>query len=183
MTRGWLCSIHMLSPPQLSTGSFAAIQNLAGSHLHSSTFVWRTNPEAIGSCSPQGEQLVKSHFQPHSNPCSKKQRKDFRIDQLCPVSEWPSNNLKQVEFTFYFKKRQSTYMRRRWRNKLPETRLLPLLPKLTSCVWSAGLGPPRDTCLPWEQDCGSRERVQSRGPNGKRKISYTVWVYSTQLCF
>lgn len=151
--------------PQLSTGNqFCQYLELCKvSHTQRSTILERqiqdTGFQLDSYFFPQKKWVFRSGTRAASTTCcdealgsdpknpSKshhhKKQKGFQNTPTASRStrEWPSNNLRQVEFTFYFKKKKkrgggSTYMRGKWgKQQLSETRFLPFLPTVTNCIW------------------------------------------------
>lgn len=110
-------------------------------HTHRSTFVWKEKSKTmdfkLDSSFPQCG-FSNLNFKPIQLSRVQQTGKGVQNTPTSShtTSEWPSNNLKQVEFTFYFKKRERTYMRgERGEQQLSETRFLPFLPTVTNCVW------------------------------------------------
>lgn len=72
------------------------------------------------------------------------------------------------------KKRASTYMRGKGANNNYLNAVPTISPTAPPAAASRGSRRLARACLHYGQDCRSRKRLQSRGPNGNSEISYTV---------
>lgn len=116
---------------------FSAIQNCARSHPHRSTFVWKDKPQGNWFSFSLGRTAFQISLSDPSKSVFQETEKGFQ-NIPTPFREWMTFKQLEAGWIYILLQKKAKYIHEEkmgGTTVISETRLLPFLPKLTSCVW------------------------------------------------